>query len=213
MSGLLPRRSPSSHDIGPFFKAWVANPLRVGSIRPSGSVLAQLMTSEISPETGPVIELGPGTGVFTQALLARGVEERDLTLVECAGDFACMLGRRFPMARVVVSDAARLNRAALFCGAPVGAVVSGLPLVSMSPRKILAILSGAFSYMRPGGALYQFTYVPRCPVPRAILDRLGLKAVRIGSTMNNIPPAAAYRITRRALSQSNPQYPAHVERS
>ncbi len=166
-------------------------------------MLAQLMTSEISPETGLVIELGPGTGVFTQALLARGVLEHDLTLVECAAAFAGMLDRRFPLARVVVSDAARLNRAALFSGAPVGAVVSGLPLVSMPPSKILAILSGAFSYLRPGGALYQFTYMPRCPVPRAILDRLGLKAVRIGSAMFNIPPAAAYRITRRASLASN----------
>jgi phosphatidylethanolamine/phosphatidyl-N-methylethanolamine N-methyltransferase len=204
MRGLLPRTSSSSRDTGPFFKAWIANPLQVGSIRPSGSVLAQLMTSEISHETGPVIELGPGTGVFTQAMLARGVQERDLTLIECADDFACILGRRFPLARVVVCDAARLSRAGLFSGAPVGAVVSGLPLVSMSPRKILAILSGAFSYLRPGGALYQFTYIPRCPVPRAVLDRLSLKAVRIGSTMSNIPPAAAYRITRRGLWRSNP---------
>jgi phosphatidylethanolamine/phosphatidyl-N-methylethanolamine N-methyltransferase len=155
------------------------------------------MTSEISAETGPVIELGPGTGVFTEALLAKGVKEEDLTLVECGVDFAYMLDQRFPQARVVLSDAARLNRASLFDGAPVGAVISGLPLLSMPPRKVMAILSGAFSYLRPGGALYQFTYFPRCPIPRAILDRLGLKAVRFGSAIVNVPPAAAYRITRR----------------
>jgi phosphatidylethanolamine/phosphatidyl-N-methylethanolamine N-methyltransferase len=67
----------------------------------------------------------------------------------------------------------------------------------MPPRKIMAILLGAFGYLRPGGSFYQFTYGPRCPVPRPILDRLGLKARRIGGTVRNLPPAAAYRITRR----------------
>lgn len=190
-------------DVAPFLRAWIANPLRVGSIRPSGAALADLMTSEISPETGPVIELGPGTGVFTRALLARGVRERDLTLVECGSDFASILDRRFPEARVLRSDAARLHQIALFSGAPVGAVVSGLPLVSMSPSKIMAIFAGAFRYLRPGGALYQFTYIPRCPVPREILDRLGLRAVRMGSAIANVPPASAYRFTRRTAPLLN----------
>lgn len=189
--------------MGPFLRAWLANPLRVGSIRPSGAALADLMTSEISSDTGLVIELGPGTGVFTRALLARGVRERDLTLVECGSDFVSILDRRFPEARVLRSDAARLHQAALFAGAPVGAVVSGLPLVSMSPSKILAIVSGAFRYLRPGGALYQFTYLPRCPVPRVILDRLGLRAARMGSAIANVPPASAYRITRRSILPGN----------
>jgi phosphatidylethanolamine/phosphatidyl-N-methylethanolamine N-methyltransferase len=70
----------------------------------------------------------------------------------------------------------------------------------MTPRKMMAMLSGVFRCLRPRGALYQFTYGPRCPVPRPILDRLGLKATRIGRTLRNIPPAAVYRITARARS-------------
>jgi phosphatidylethanolamine/phosphatidyl-N-methylethanolamine N-methyltransferase len=34
-------------------------------------------------------------------------------------------------------------------------------------------------------------------VPRPILDRLGLKATRIGGTVRNLPPASVYRISRR----------------
>lgn len=94
-------------------------------------------------------------------------------------------------------DAAHLAEADIFEGEPVGAVVSGLPLLSMSPDKIAAIMAGVFTYMRPGGAVYQFTYGPRCPVPRPILDRLGLEAVRIGGTVRNLPPASVYRISRR----------------
>lgn len=184
-------------DFVQFFRLWAANPLQVAAVAPSGEALARVMTQEIGPETGRVLELGPGTGVFTRALLARGVAESELTLVEYGSDFARMLEFRFPQARVLWMDASQLARFELFDGAPVGAVVSGLPLLSMSPRKVIAILSGAFTYMRPGGAFYQFTYGPRCPVPRPILDRLGLKATRVGRALRNIPPAAVYRITRR----------------
>jgi len=180
-----------------FFRSWVADPLRVGAVAPSGDSLSRLMTKEIFPSDGPVLELGAGIGTFTRALLARGIRESDLTLVEYGSDFMRVLQRRFPQARVLWMDASQLANYDLFPGATVGAVVSGLPLLSMSPRKVMSILSGAFSHVRPAGSFYQFTYGPRCPVPRPILDRLGLKAARIGGTVRNIPPAAVYRITRR----------------
>ncbi|MBB4239257.1 class I SAM-dependent methyltransferase [Rhizobium esperanzae] len=180
-----------------FFRSWISNPLRVAAIAPSGDSLARIMTSEIAALDGPIIELGPGTGVFTRALLARGVSEADLTLIEYGPEFIAALQARFPSARVLQMDAAQLAEAGIFEGEPVGAVVSGLPLLSMSPAKIAAIVAGAFAYIRPGGAVYQFTYGPRCPVPRPILERLGLEAVRIGGTVRNLPPASVYRISRR----------------
>jgi phospholipid N-methyltransferase len=184
-------------DVLSFLRAWANHPLRVASITPSGMALSRLITRDITTETGPVIELGPGTGVFTYALLERGVAERDLALVEFGSDFARLLEMRFPEARVRQMDAARLREAALFRTATVGAVISGLPVFSMPPRKVIGILTGAFGYLRPGGAFYQITYGPRCPIPKAILDRLGLKATRVGSTLRNVPPAAVYRISRR----------------
>lgn len=187
-------------DILVFAAAWASNPARVGAIAPSGSALAKLITSGISPESGPVVELGPGTGVFTRALLARGVRERDLILVECNSDFARSLSRQFPEARVLQMDAARLARAGASPGPPVGAVVSGLPLRTIPPGRVFSILSGAFSWMRPEGSFYQFTYGMRCPVPQRVLDRLGLRATRIGRTLVNVPPAAVYRITRCSRS-------------
>ncbi|MBX4929704.1 class I SAM-dependent methyltransferase [Rhizobium binae] len=180
-----------------FFRSWISNPLRVAAIAPSGDSLARIMTSEIAALDGPIIELGPGTGVFTRALLARGVSEADLTLIEYGPEFIDALQARFPAARVLQMDAAHLAQAEIFEDEPVGAVISGLPLLSMSPPKIAAILAGVFAYMRPGGAVYQFTYGPRCPVPRQILDRLGLESVRIGGTVRNLPPASVYRISRR----------------
>ncbi|MBB4004777.1 MAG: phospholipid methyltransferase [Aurantimonas endophytica] len=178
-----------------FFRAWLKAPLRVAAVTPSGRALANLITCEIDRGTGPVIELGPGTGAFTRALLARGVRQEDLVLIESGAEFAENLHRRFPDARTLCMDAARLRRVHLFEGRLAGAVVSGLPLLSMPPRKVIGILSGAFGKMRPDGGFYQFTYGPRCPVPARLLDRLGLKAERIGGTLANLPPASVYRLS------------------
>jgi phospholipid N-methyltransferase len=183
-------------DFFQFFRSYLSNPWQVSAIAPSGQSLARLMTQEIVPGTGPVIELGPGTGIFTKALLRRGVAERDLLLVEYGSDFVRLLQERFPRARVLWMDARQLAQYEPFM-APASAVVSGLPLLSMSPRKVIAILAGVFRHMQEGGTLYQFTYGPRCPVPRPILDRLGLKASLVGRTALNIPPASVYRIRRR----------------
>ncbi|HEV7317975.1 MAG TPA: SAM-dependent methyltransferase [Ensifer sp.] len=183
-----------------FFRSWLADPLRVASVTPSSRSLARLITREISPAHGPVLELGPGTGVFTRALVARGVREEDLVLVECGPEFAAVLQKRFPAAAVLSIDAARLVDGRPEISAGIGAAVSGLPLLSMPPRKVMAILAGIFLHMRPGGHLYQFTYGPRCPVPRPLLDRLGLRARRVGGTIRNFPPASVYRISRRQPS-------------
>lgn len=189
-------RSSVKSDSLHFFKSWIAAPLRVASVTPSSRSLARLMTLEIGPDTGPVMELGPGTGVFTRALVGRGVDEGDLTLIEFGHEFVAMLKHRFPRARILQLDAAKLEQAGIFDGRPVGAVVSGLPLLSMPQGKIESIVEGAFHYLRPGGALYQFTYGPRCPVPRPVMDKLGLTVTRIGRTLRNIPPATVYRFTR-----------------
>lgn len=178
-------------------RAWISDPLHVGAIVPSGRALAELITSEISPATGPVIELGAGTGAFTRVLLTRGVAEESLALVDDGSDFVRLLKFRFPRTRVLRMDAARLKDVELFGGRAAGAVVSGLPLLSMPPKKVIAILEGAFGHLRADGAFYQFTYGPRCPVRRMLLDRLGLKATRIGRVAANVPPAAVYRIRRR----------------
>jgi phosphatidylethanolamine/phosphatidyl-N-methylethanolamine N-methyltransferase len=190
-----------------FFRAWLSEPLRVAAMTPSGRALARLMTAEITPRTAPVIELGPGTGAFTRALLARGIPESRIALIELGEEFASLLRPRFPDASVLNIDAARLGKINPFNEERAGAVLSGLPLLSMSNRKVMAILAGAFKQMRPGGAFYQFTYGPTCPVRRMVLERLGLRAHHIGRTLANVPPAAVYRITRRRRHVISPVLP------
>jgi phosphatidylethanolamine/phosphatidyl-N-methylethanolamine N-methyltransferase len=181
-----------------FLCGWICDPLGVATIAPSSRALAEAITAEIGPASSPVIELGAGTGVFTRALLDRGIPEDRLAIVEYAPYFVRLLRARFPAARILRMNATRLKAADPFEGEPAGAVVSGLPLLSMKPRKVVAVLEGAFAHLRAGGAFYQFTYAPRCPVSRATLDRLGLEAVQIARSLANVPPASVYRIARKS---------------
>ncbi|WP_206430828.1 class I SAM-dependent methyltransferase [Pseudomonas chlororaphis] len=181
-----------------FFKAWRAKPLQIAALTPSGSALARLITRELVPRMGQVLELGPGTGVFTRAILTRGIQASELTLIENEVFFAQLLNERFPDAAVLQMDASSLVGDMRFRQGNFGAVISGLPLLSMGARAVLRILAGSFGALGPGGAFYQFTYGPYCPVSRKILDRLGLKAVRLGGTLANLPPARVYKISRRS---------------
>jgi phospholipid N-methyltransferase len=187
-----------------FFRSLALNPRTVGAIAPSGPNLASLITSEIDPAYGPVLELGPGTGVFTEALLRRGVRESDLTLIEYGSDFMRLLQRKFPRARVLWMDAAWMVTHKLFEERRFGAAISGIPLLNLPSRKVVAILEGVFANLREGGALYQFTYGMQCPIASSDLDHLGLQATRIGRVYLNVPPASVYKITRREPCERDP---------
>jgi len=182
-----------------FFRAWLRAPRSIGALAPSGSSLARLMTTHVNHLDGPVIELGPGTGVFTRALLARGVPTHRLALIEADPVFASALAQRYPGTHVLSMDAAHLGDALpIFGEERASAVVSGLPLLSMPASQVSAIIQGVFDrQLHADGAFYQFTYGPRCPLPRHLLERLDLEAVRIGSVLFNLPPAVVYRIGRR----------------
>ena len=181
-----------------FWRNLVSDPRRVGAVAPSSGALADMMTRDIAARDAPVIELGPGTGVFSKRLIERGIPESDLILLESGRDFAAELALRYPAATVLNMNARRLKGLRLPGARRAGAVVSGLPLLSMPATDVLRILHGALEHLRDDGAIYQFTYGARCPVSSAMLKRLGLQARCIGRVPINLPPASVYRI-RRAL--------------
>ncbi len=104
-----------------FIGSWIKKPLAVGAVTPSSKPLARTMAQYVDPDsTGPVIELGPGTGPITEALIEHGVDPSRLVLVEFNPTFCQLLRERFPEATVVQADAYRLREALSHYHAPRG---------------------------------------------------------------------------------------------
>lgn len=176
---------------GKFLKSWLKNPLRMGAVAPSGPVLARRMASYVDPAgTGPVIELGPGTGSITAALVAHGVDPKRLVLVEYSMDFCRLLRERFPAATIVHGDAYALNRTLTGrLAEPADAVVSGLPLMTRPEPIRLKLLNEALALMKPGAPFVQFTYSVTSPVP---IKGAGLTVTPSERIWRNIPPARVW---------------------
>lgn len=186
------RRPDKRHDDeARFLKNWLKNPLRMGAVAPSGPVLARRMASYVDPAgTGPVIELGPGTGAITAALVARGVDPRRLVLVEYSVDFCRLLRERFPTATVVHGDAYTLDRTLLGrLTGPADALVSGLPLMTRPEPIRLKLLDDALALMKPGAPFVQFTYSVTSPIPIKSGTFTAEPTERI---WRNIPPARVW---------------------
>lgn len=175
-------------DLGLFLRQLVRSPSTISAMAPSSRGLAEAITAHITPATGRVAEFGPGTGVFTRAILARGVAPHDLTLFELNPEFTTSLRRRFAGV-TVVNDGAQT--VADHCTG-LGAIVSGLPLLSFPPDLCRAIFVAALAALRPDGAIYQFTYGPKPPLPDPIRAALGLRVMPGPRIWMNLPPARVY---------------------
>jgi hypothetical protein len=91
-----------------FFRSWIEKPLTVGAVAPSGKALARVMAAYVDPTIpGPIVELGPGTGPVTEALLARGIDPARLTLVEFDPTFFRIGPAAIQQAAEDAADAAR----------------------------------------------------------------------------------------------------------
>ena len=183
-----------------FYDAWRSNPQGIGAIAPSSRALGHAITRHLDPDCGRVIELGSGTGVFTRAMLKRGIPEQDLVLIEFDTAFATSLARDFPLAEVHRLDAGRLVERGVLADGIAGATVCGLPLLNMSLRQQIRIVRSAFALMHPSAAFYLFTYGVRCPVRRRVLDRLDLRARKVDIVIANAPPAHVWKLSRRGTA-------------
>ncbi len=179
-----------------FIRSWLERPLSIGAVTPSGKMLCRAMARYVDPNSdGPVVELGPGTGPVTEALLEAGVSPSRLVLVEFNPSFCRILRERYPDATVVQGDAYSLRRLLeTLLIQPATAVVSGLPLVTKPIKERLRLIRDAIDLMAPGAPFVQFTYSVAAPLPK----RLGEFAVEASERIwMNIPPARVW-VYRRA---------------
>src|SRR5579862_5689134 len=174
-----------------FIRSWLERPLSIGAVTPSGKILARAMARYVDPNSsGPVVELGPGTGPVTEALVEAGVDPSRLVLVEFNPAFCRILKSRYPEATLVQGDAYSLRRLLeTLLLQPAAAVVSGLPLVTKPIRQRLRLIRDAFDLMVPGAPFVQFTYSVAAPLPKQIG---GFSVEASERIWMNIPPARVW---------------------
>ncbi len=174
-----------------FIRSWIEKPLSTGAVMPSSKALARTMARHVDPNaSGPVIELGPGTGPVTEALVKQGVDPARLILVEFNSDFCRLLRTRYPAATVVQGDAYRLRRLlTTYVTEPVAAVVSSLPLMTKPLRTRLRLISDVMALLTPNAPFVQFTYAMVPPIPKALS---GITAQASELIWLNLPPARVW---------------------
>ena len=189
------RKSPAGRDRfedeAHFLRSWIERPLMTGAVIPSGKVLARTMASYIDPRTpGPIVELGPGTGPVTGALVRRGIAQDRLVLVEFNPEFCKLLRRRFPKATIVQGDAYDIEETLKgVVDEPVAGVISSLPLLTKPLEQRLQLLKASQNVMRPGAPFVQFTYAVVPPMPVRSADYTASRSQRVWL---NLPPACVW---------------------
>lgn len=177
-----------------FIRSWLENPMQAGAIAPSGRFLARAMAQCVDlSQPGPIIELGPGTGPVTRALLARGVAPEKLILVEYEPSFCTLLAKKFPGVKILRGDAYQLaNTLGEVLGDAPSAVVSSLPLLTRPESERIALLREAFALMGPQGRFVQFTYGVKSPVPAHLAGPARIATETLAPIWLNLPPARVF---------------------
>jgi phosphatidylethanolamine/phosphatidyl-N-methylethanolamine N-methyltransferase len=174
-----------------FIKGLIARPRNVAAITPSSPALARAIAQQVDPSIdGPVLELGPGTGVVTEALIEHGVAPQRITAIEYDPDFVDMVTERCPGVHVLRGDA--FNFPALTGNTQFAAIVSGLPLLTHPMSERVALLDTALAHLKPGASFVQLSYGTNPPVP-APTD-VALK--RAALVLMNLPPARVWTYRR-----------------
>jgi phosphatidylethanolamine/phosphatidyl-N-methylethanolamine N-methyltransferase len=178
-----------------FLARLIARPRHTGAVAPSSAALARAMAAQIDPGADlPILELGPGTGVVTEALVARGIAPERITSVEYDPDFAALVRGRCPGVNVIRGDAFDLDKTlGDRAGDKLSAIVSSLPLVNFPAAMGNALLKDVFARLAPGAPFVQFSYRLKPPVA----PPPGVTVKRAAVIWLNIPPARVW-VYRRA---------------
>ncbi|HFC53675.1 MAG TPA: methyltransferase domain-containing protein [Gammaproteobacteria bacterium] len=178
-----------------FFKSWIHSPRNTGAIIPTGARLARSMASIIRPDSElPVLELGPGTGAITRAILERGLHPRKLYGVEFSRSFVTKLKREYPGVNFIHGDAFHLDSA--LAGAEVerfDTVISALPLLNFPQWQRIRLIESLLDRLPPGRPVIQFSYGALSPV----LANGGSYSVECyDRVLRNVPPAKVWLYRR-----------------
>lgn len=180
-----------------FFKGWLSDVKAVGAILPTSSITARVMASVVDPSSGlPVLELGPGTGVITKAILDRGIAPDQLYSIEYSKDFADHLRIEFPDVNIIHGDAFDLDTTlGEKKDQKFDCVICAVPLIYIPVNQRARLVEDLLDRMEPGRPVIQITYAPKSPVPAGSGD---FEVLHYDYVLRNVPPANLFVYRRPA---------------
>ncbi|TWG88928.1 phosphatidylethanolamine N-methyltransferase /phosphatidyl-N-methylethanolamine N-methyltransferase [Mesorhizobium sp. J18] len=171
-----------------FFRGWIDKPKAVGAIIPTSSITARRMASVVDPDSGGlVLELGPGTGVITKAILDRGVRPKNLISIEYSREFVDRLKADFPGVNFIHGSAFDLGELlAPWEGRSFDSVISAIPMLNFPVADRISLTERLLDLLPLGRPIMQITYGAVSPIPSG---RGSYSIERFDFVMRNIPPA------------------------
>ncbi|MER0238769.1 methyltransferase domain-containing protein [Fulvimarina sp. MAC8] len=184
-------RDAKNDDLGPFLANWVRHPISMGAVAPSSRQYCRTMVEHSSVELdGPILELGPGLGAVTRAMLEKGVDPARITSIEFEENFADALRQRFPEVNVIHGDGFDLDKT---LGdrkdEKFAAILFAIPITSQKASWRQDLFRDYFGRLRSGGNITQLSYMWKPPVP-AVPGVFSVRSTDI--VWNNIPPARVW---------------------
>ena len=186
-----------------FFKQWLRSPAQLGTFAPISWRLADLVAKQLNINTDTkIVEIGAGTGRLTRALLAKGANIENLTMVEIDQQMSVFLEnslqQMYPNSelKVITGDACNLGKIipASWCG-KIDYVVSAIPLLNLDESIREKIISAALDVLNPlTGSIVHVSYSPVSPIRFMEGDILQKRAA---SLWNNVPPGFVWRFTQK----------------
>jgi len=183
-----------------FVREFIAQPQMVGALWPSSPRLARAICDAVSLDAARhVLEIGPGTGVFTREILTRLSRDARLLAVEKNEALAVEVGRTCSRAEVVAGCATELADCLRERNFPAPeVVVSGLPWAAFGEELQQRILDQVVAVGGDTSVFVTFAYfgphwLPKGRAFRARLEATFRKVERLPVVLRNLPPAFVYR--------------------
>ena len=183
-----------------FLQRMARNPRAVGSVSPSSPALADAMAAQVDPQApGRVLELGPGTGAITRALIRRGFKPAQVIAVEADAKFARLLRSRISGLEVIEGDA--MDADGIEGYGPFSAILSSLPLLNFPNHERTAFVETMLRLLPPGAPFVQYSYGVKSPLPRYADAQVTLAA----KVWRNLPPARIWIFRSRQSDEQRLQ--------
>lgn len=176
-----------------FLRGFLNRPKEVGSIIPSSRFMERriVKTAELA-SARLAVELGPGTGGTTRALLRKMAPDAILVAIEINPDFVKLLAENIVDPRLVVHHGSATQIHEILTQHGLGepdVILSGIPFSTMEESLATEILRSVRDSLAPGGRFVAYQFRDR--VHRLAKNVFGQAHVQ--TELRNVPPMRIYR--------------------